>query len=76
LFYHRAPQQTITYLSATHHLRHEPYTTINKMAAQAVMIDPTIFEGLQTKIDEDTAIRDVSTSTCTLQLPKLHVTAY
>ncbi|KAF2681446.1 Translin [Lentithecium fluviatile CBS 122367] len=28
------------------------------MAGQAGMIDPTIFEGLQTKIDEDTAVRD------------------
>jgi hypothetical protein len=36
--------------------------TIDTMAGQAGMIDPTIFEGLQTKIDEDTAIRDVRRS--------------
>jgi len=29
------------------------------MAGQAGMIDAAIFEGLQTKIDEDSAVRDV-----------------
>lgn len=30
------------------------------MADSGGMIDPSIFEGLQTKIDEDKAVRDVS----------------
>jgi hypothetical protein len=29
------------------------------MSAPSGMIDPAIFEGLQTKVDEDTAVRDV-----------------
>ena len=45
------------------------------MAAPSGMIDPAIFEDLQSKVDEDTAVRDVS-ERLRARVDELHVTAY
>jgi hypothetical protein len=48
---------------------HSPESTAN-MAAQNGMVNPTIFQDLQARVDEDTVIRDVSAPA------SLHVTSY
>jgi hypothetical protein len=42
-----------------YHISHTTYhRVINNMAGQG-MVDPAIFEDLQARVDEDTAVRDV-----------------